>query len=96
MKKIKIIPRGKQVLVKPDEEKSRILESGLVTPDNVEQERKAFGVVIAVGSEITDIKKGDKVIYGTYSGDDISFADTGKEVDYKLIYEDEILAFIEE
>ena len=45
MKTPKIIPRGSQILVKPDPEKDRKSKSGLLTPDNVEQERKAYEFV---------------------------------------------------
>jgi len=59
-KKETISPRGNYILVKPDAEASRTTESGLITPDNVEKERPCFGEVIAVGSLVKDIKKGDR------------------------------------
>lgn len=93
----KIIPRGKQILVKQDAEKKRVSEYGIVTPTNVEQERKSVGTVLAVGPEIKDVKKGDRVIYATFAGDKISFGDSGKkEVDLVLLLDDEVLAFIED
>lgn len=92
MKKSNIHPRGKQVLVQPDSKESRENEHGLITPSNVEQEQKSIGKVIAVGPEIKDIKKGDRVIYGTYAGDDLSIEDN----DYKLLNEEFVLAFIKE
>lgn len=92
----KIIPRAKQVLIKPDDEASRVSDSGLVRPSNVEQERKAIGTVLAVGSDIKDIKKGDRVIYGAYAGEAIQLRESNKEVDYKLLFDEDILAFIED
>lgn len=94
-KKIPTIePIGKNILVKPDEQKSKVSESGLITPANVEQEQKAIGEVIAVGDMIDHIKKGDKVIYGVYSGDDVEIAG----VRYKILSADpdekEVLAFL--
>ena len=72
MKTKTIIPRGKNILVKPDEEESRTTESGLVTPDNVEQEKKATGKIIEIGPEVKkDAKVGKRVIYGVFSGDEI-------------------------
>ena len=92
MNNLTIIPRGKHILVKPDDEESRVSKSGLVKPGNIEQERKSVGTVIEIGSEIEDIKKDDKVIYGTYAGDEVQLND----VEYKLIHEEYILAFLKE
>lgn len=90
MKDLKIIPRKKQVLILPQKEDSRLTETGLYKPDTVEQEQKAIGTVIAVGPDVKDMKKGDKVIYGVYAGDPLSYQ--GK--DYKFVEEDSILAFL--
>lgn len=92
--KHKITPRGKQVLVRPDEEESRTLASGLVVPSNVEQEQRAIGTVLAVGSEIKDIKVGDRIIYGAYAGEKIRLRESGKEVDYVLLFDEDVLAFL--
>ena len=94
MKKIKIIPRGKQVLVQPDGEESRTTDGGLVIPDEVEREKKSIGTVIEVGKGISDIKKGDRVLYGIFAGERISFKESAKEVDYVLLQDDDVLAFI--
>lgn len=97
MKLPKIRPRGKQILVKQESEKSRLSEHGLSTPDSVEQERKAIGEVVAVGPEIKDVKKGDRVIFGTYAGEHIKIkGQIGKEEDYVLLFDDDVLAFWEE
>jgi len=90
MSKITIKPRGKQVLIKPDAEKSRESENGIITPSNVEQEQKAIGTVIAVGTDVKDIKKGDRVVYGVFAGDPIKF----DEVDYKFVHEEFILGIL--
>ena len=96
MKTPKINPRGKQILVRQEDEKSRISEHGLSMPDSVEQERKAIGEVVAVGPEIKDVKKGDKVIYGAFAGEQIKLQQSTKEVDYVLLFDEDVLAFIEE
>lgn len=96
MTKFKILPRGKQVLVKPDGEESRTSKSGLSIPDSVEQEKKAMGTVIEVGPEIKDIKVGDHVLYGVFAGEQISFKESAGQIDYVLLFEEDILAFIEE
>lgn len=92
----KIVPRGKQVLVKPDKEDRNMSESGLSIPDEVEQEQKAFGIVVSVGSEIKDIKEGDHVIYGAFAGERISLKEDNKEIDYVLLFDEDVLAFIKE
>lgn len=92
----KIIPRGKNILVKPDPEKARTSEHGISLPTNVEQDKKAIGVVVAVGPEIKDVKVGDKVIYGVYSGENIKLMESDEEVDYVLLLDEWVLAFVKE
>jgi chaperonin GroES len=95
-KSTKIYPRGKQILVKPDGEVSRESEFGIITPDSVEQEERAIGTVLAVGQEIKDVKKDQRVIYGAYAGEKISLKETNKEVDYILLFDEDVLAIIED
>lgn len=92
----KIKPRGKQILVQPDPEVSRQGDFGLVLPSSVEQEQKAVGTVIAVGPDIKDVKKGDRVIYAAFGGESIGFSRDPKKVDYKLLFDEDVLAFIED
>ena len=94
----KIIPRGAQVLVKPDEkEKIIVSENGVNKPPNTEQENKCYGTVISVGKGVDDIKKGDRVVFGAFAGDPITI----DEVEYRLLHaietpmkENEVLAFL--
>jgi co-chaperonin GroES (HSP10) len=92
----KIIPRSKQVLVQPDMEESKESEFGIITPDNVEQEKKSIGTVLSVGKDIKDIKKGMRVIFGTFAGERIKFKESSKELDYILLLDEDVLAFIED
>ena len=94
-KKIIIVPRGSQILVRVDEAESRESVYGIIVPDEVEQERKSQGVVESVGSEIGDVKKGDKVIYGTYAGETIKLMEKGKKVEFKLLADSDVIAFIQ-
>lgn len=94
MLKIKIIPRGKYVLVKPESDEPRESEHGLLVPSDVEQEKKARGLVIDVGKEIKDIIRGDKVVYGAYSGETLKILENSVKVEYKLLHTDDIIAFI--
>ena len=92
MKKKSIVPRGKQVLVKPDDTKNES-EFGIITPDNVEKEKPQFGEVLAVGNDpsLRDVKKGARVIFSNYAGQDVEL-DKDK---YVLLHEEDILAFLE-
>lgn len=88
MKYSQIIPMGYQVLVKPDPEESRETESGVILPENEEMEKKSFGEVIDFGDKSTKVEKGDKVVFGTYAGEDIALDDE----EFKIVHEKFILA----
>ncbi len=65
-------PIGERVIIKP-EKKEEKTKGGIYIPENAKDEKKA-GVVIAVGSldsKKYDIKKGDRIVYGGYSSDEI-------------------------
>lgn len=90
----KIIPRGTRILVKRDEAKGGVSEHGIVSPENIEKEQKAYGTVVAVGPDIKDVKVGDRVVYGAYAGEDIEQDEKGKKVEYKLLDDEDVIAFI--
>lgn len=90
---MKVIPRGKYVLIKPDKNEAKENENGLLMPSNHEVEEKAVGEVVAVG-DVKDIKKGDRVIFGMFAGETIEVPEKGKKVEYKLLHDDDIIAFI--
>lgn len=82
-------PINDRVVVKPAaaEEKT---ESGIIIPDTV-KEKPQRGEVIAVGPGKKDVdmtvKKGDKVLYGKYAGQEFQL--DGE--DYLIMREDDIL-----
>ena len=90
----KIIPRGARILVKRDDAKGGVSEYGIVTPENVEKEQKAYGTVVEAGPDINDVKKGDRVVYGAYAGEDIEQDEKGKIVMYKLLDDEDVIAFL--
>jgi len=90
---MKVIPRGKYVLIKPDKNEAKENENGLLMPSNQEVEEKAVGEVVAVG-DVKDIKKGDRVIFGMFAGETIEVPEKDKKVEYKLLHDDDIIAFI--
>ena len=90
-------PLADRVVVEPApaEDKSA---GGIILPDTA-QEKPQQGTVVAVGSgKVSDsgslvemtVKKGDKVLYGKYSGSEVTF----DSVDYVIMRESDILAVL--
>ena len=93
-----IKPLDDRVLVKPTEAESKTA-SGIYLPDSA-QEKPTHGKVVAVGpGKLNDdgdrtaleVKKGDTVIYGKYSGTEVDV--DGKA--HVILRESEILAVLE-
>ncbi len=95
---MKVKPLGDKILVEilEAEEKTK---GGIILPDTAKEE-KSEGKVVAVGNgkvlesgkvQPLEVKKGDKVIFGKYSGDEILI--DGKK--HKIIKESEVLAVYE-
>lgn len=92
-------PLADRVVVKPLEAKERT-KSGLVLPDTA-KEKPQEGKVIAVGTgrlledgsvKALEIKSGDRVLYGKYSGTEISLEGD----DYLILREEDVLAVVQE
>jgi chaperonin GroES len=91
---VNITPLHDRVLVRRLEEKESV-KGGIIIPDSA-KEKPQEGEVIAVGSgrrekgELIplDVKPGDRILFGKYSGNDINI--DGEE--YMIMKEDEILA----
>jgi len=63
-------PLGKRVLLKRVEE-ANTTSSGIIIPDNA-KEKPSRGEVIAVSSEVSELVCGNEVLFGKYSGNEIS------------------------
>ena len=63
-------PLGKRVLVKRLEQ-ANTTASGIIIPDNATQ-KPSQGEVVAVSKEVSEIKLSDKVIFGQFSGNEVS------------------------
>lgn len=90
----KIIPRGKRILVLRDEAAALVSEHGIASAANSEREQRAFGTVVEIGADIKDLKKGDRVIYGAYAGETIEEQVKGKAVEYKLLDDEDVIAYL--
>ena len=95
--KVKIQPLGDRVLVKPVEAKET-KRSGIIIPDSA-KEKPQEGVVAACGKGKTtdegkvialDVKVGDKILYGKYSGSEIKLDDE----EYLIMHQDDILGIL--
>ena len=93
----KVRPLHDRLLVKRIEEKETV-KGGIIIPDTA-KEKPQEGDVIAVGNGKIldngtkvplDVKAGDKILFGKYSGTDIKI--DGQE--FLILREDEVLAVI--
>ena len=94
---LKLKPLSDRVVVEPApaEDKSA---GGIILPDTA-QEKPQQGLVVAAGvGKVSDsgnlvemtVKVGDKVLYGKYSGSEVTFDGT----DYVIMRESDILAVL--
>ncbi|MEO0091242.1 MAG: co-chaperone GroES [candidate division WOR-3 bacterium] len=94
---MKLKPLQDRVLVQRIEEE--VKKGGIIIPDTA-KEKPQQGKVIAVGPGRVDekgnripmeVKKGDIVLFGKYSGNEVKIDDT----EYLIMREDDILAIVE-
>ena len=100
----KLIPLNDKVIVKAGG-KEKTTGSGIVLPDTVDKERPEQGTVIAAGpGKLLDngsraqmsVKIGQKVLFTKYSPNEVKVdGEAGKEEEYLVISESDILAIIE-
>lgn len=62
-------PLGKRVLVKRVED-TKTTASGIIIPDNA-KEKPLMAEVVAVSKEVSEVKNGDKVLFGKYGGTEV-------------------------
>jgi len=95
--KVEVKPLADRVVVKPLDE-SEQMRGGLYIPDTA-KEKPSQGQVMAVGPGkvsdegarlAMDVKVGDRVLYGKYSGTDVTL--DGEE--YLILRESDILAIV--
>ena len=91
-------PLGDRIVVKPLDAQEKT-KSWLVLPDTA-KEKPQEGKVIAVGTgrllddgalKHLEIKSGDRVLYGKYSGTEVSV----EGADYLILREEDVLAVVQ-
>ncbi len=96
---IKVRPLYDRIVVKRSDTTKEQVRGGIIIPDTA-KEKPQEADVIAVGEGKyaddgkrikLDVKKGDKVLIGKYSGTDIKLDD----IEYTILREDEVLAIVE-
>src|SRR3989338_4094302 len=94
---IKIQPLGDRLILKAVEAKE-VKRGGIIIPDTA-KEKPQEGLVVAVGKGKTtedgkllamDVKPGDKILYGKYSGNEIKL----DEAEYLIMHQDDILGIL--
>lgn len=96
---MKIKPLGDRILVQPLEPEEKT-KGGIVLPDTAKEKPQEAKVVAVGKGKVTDdgkaiapeVKVGDKILYGKYSGTEITTKD-GEE--YLMLREDDILAILD-
>ena len=95
---MKIRPLHDRLLVERLEEKE-VKKGGIIIPDTA-KEKPQEGKVIAVGNgKVTDegkkvpldVKAGDKILFGKYSGSEVKLDDK----EYLILREEDVLAILE-
>ncbi len=95
---MKLRPLGDRILVKAEEPKEKKI-GGIIIPDTV-KEKPQEGTVVAAGNGkigkdgkviSMDVKVGDKVLYGKYSGTEVKI----DNVDYLIMSQDDVLGILE-
>lgn len=94
---MQITPLGDRILVKPLEAEDKT-KGGIILPDTA-KEKPQEGRVVAVGKgkvledgkvQPLEVKPGDKILYGKYSGTEIKLSDE----EHLIIREEDVLAII--
>ncbi len=94
---MKVIPLHDRVLLKRLEEKE-VTKSGIIIPDTAKEKPQEAEVIAAGKGRVTedgkviplDVKKGDKILIGKFSGTEVMIGD----IEHLIVREEEILAKI--
>ena len=93
-----LMPLGDRILIRRTEEDEQTTSGGIIIPDTA-KEKPQEGEVIAVGTgrlldnggrQPMDVAVGDKILFGKYSGTEVTYANE----ELLILREDDILAKI--
>src|SRR4029079_14143622 len=95
---MKIRPLHDRILVKREEEKE-VKKGGIIIPDTAKEKPQQGKVVAVGGGKVNedgkkiplDVKAGDKILFGKYSGSEVKLDDE----EYLILREEDVLAIIE-
>lgn len=95
----KIRPLSDRLVIEPQEQESKTA-GGIVIPETADKDKPMQGKVVAIGQgRYVDgkllplqVKVGDKVLFGKYSGTNIKLSAT----EYLVMREEDVLGIIEE
>lgn len=95
---MKLKPLGDRVVVKPAEQKE-VKKGGIIIPDTAKEKPQEGEIVAAGKGKVTDdgklipmdVKVGDKILYGKYSGTEVKLED----VEYIIMHQEDILGIVE-
>ena len=85
---VPITPLADYVVAQQEEAETKTA-SGLYLPGNA-QEKPKVAKVLAVGKKVSDVKAGDRIIYGGYSNEAVKYGGT----EYILIKAENIFATV--
>ena len=94
---LKVKPLSDRVVVEPAPAED-VSSGGIILPDTA-QEKPQQGTIVAAGpgkvsdsgkTDAMEVKKGDRILYGKYSGTEFSFEGT----EYLIMRESDILAVL--
>lgn len=96
--KVKIRPLGDRILVRPIESKEQH-RGGIIIPDTAKEKPQEGEVVAAGKGKVSDdgkvlpmdVKAGDRILYGKYSGTEIKL--DGAE--YLIMHQDDVLGILD-
>lgn len=94
----KIRPLADRIVVEPKETESKSA-GGIVIPDTADKDKPMEGTVVAIGTgkyidgkvQPLQVKIGDKVLFGKYSGTNIKFSDK----DFLVMREEDVMGVLE-
>ena len=95
---MKIRPLHDRILVKREEEKE-VKKGGIIIPDTAKEKPQEGKVVAVGGGKVNedgkkiplDVKAGDKILFGKYSGSEVKLDDK----EYLILREEDILAILD-